>query len=177
MLAIPAHANPLRYQVVTQTNVATTSPAFMTPGTATSTLVYDAFAQGQTTAPDRVVLLTQLTGSSTNTVLNVGVEYSQGVAGIDCTVTPTSCDWYVDNQVLFQNGTSSQPFSMNLANSYTWKFASSTQGGAGVSGASADRQMKTLTIPQVARYTRIIYSITGTNGAVWGQVVANKQSN
>lgn len=178
-LSIPAHANPLRLAPTSQTASATTSPVYMTPGTATSTIYMDSFAQGGSQIWDAVVLLEQFTASSTNSVLNTTIEYSDGVAGVDCTATPTACDWYVNNTIAMTNASTSQPYvlSSNSLNTYTWKYASTTQGGAaGVE--TANRGFKAITVPTPARYVRAIFTLAGTtNGAVWGKLVPFKQSN
>ena len=172
--AIPVSANPMRYVPSASTATATSTVTFMTPGAATTTLAIDSYANGQTAAFDKAILMTQFTGSSTNSVLNIGIEYSMGVAGVDCTSTPTACDWYKDNQFNFVNATTSAPYSIAVPNSYSWKFASSTQGGA---TTPTDRALNTVTIPVVARYVRVIYTMATANGAIWGTLVPIRQSN
>src|SRR5437870_5803479 len=81
-----AFANPSYFANGTSTAAATTTKAFMTPGTATTTTpVFDSYAQtaagGLTTKSDYAGLLVRLSASSTATVLSVNVEYSQD--GID----------------------------------------------------------------------------------------------
>src|SRR5215207_7495848 len=81
-----ALANPSSFATGTSTAAATTTLKYMTPGTGTSTTpVYDAYAQtfsgGMTSMADRAGLLVQFTSSSSVTVLNANVEYSQD--GID----------------------------------------------------------------------------------------------
>ncbi len=181
LFAIPTHANPIRLAPTSQTASATTSPTFMTPGTATTTVYLDSFA-GNTSSQqyDAVSLLTQFYGSSTAAVLNMTVEYSDGVAGVDCTATPGVCDWYQDATIEMTNASTSQPYPItaNALNTYSWTFASTTQGGAAGVGTS-NRALKAINIPVTSRYVRVFYTlgIGGTNGAVWGKLVPFKQSN
>ncbi len=178
--SIPAHANPLRLAPVGVTAVATTSPVFMTAGTATSTIYLDAFAAAGAQQYDKVTVLEQLTASSTSTTLNTSIEYSDGVTGVDCTTSPAACDWYVDNTISMTNASTSQPYvlSNNNLNTYTWAYASTTQGRAG-GVETANRGFKALTVPVTTRYVRVIFTLPSgsTNGAVWGKLVPFKQSN
>src|SRR4051812_48178680 len=84
-----AFANPSSFaNGVTTGSAASTSPAYMTPGTGTSTTpVFDAYAQtvagGQTSKADYAGLLMQFSASSTVSKLIGNVEYSQD-----------NVDWY-----------------------------------------------------------------------------------
>lgn len=167
------HANPLAFATTVQTATATTSPTYLVPGLATSTLVYDSYAVRPTTA-DKASLAVQAIGSSTSAVYNVSFEYSNGAPGLDCVGAPTSCDWYKDNLMTPVTSTTSQAYSINQPISYSWTFASSTQGGA---AAVDNRSLKMLSIPTPTRYVRAIFSIIGANGSVWGQIVPAKQNN
>lgn len=164
-------------------SLATTTPAFMTPGTATSTTnVYDAYSDGTGNKADVAVLLTQFSASSTNSTLNMNIEYSQG-NGNDCVNNPNSCDWYENNIGNFQglsiastsNTINNTVSVVNLQN-FSWKFASSSVGGAGVA-TNNNRVGKAIMIPTPTRYARVVYScaIGGTNCTVYGQIVPNKQ--
>jgi len=162
-----AYANPSFFAIGTSTSAATTSPAYMTPGTGTSTTpVYDAYAQTFAGTPyktETAGLLVQFSASSTNTVLGLGVEYSQD--GID---------WYrnflIDGT---QSGTTTSPFVLTAPFSMTWKFASSTLGTA--STANPTTTTAAIAIPTPFRYTRVVFSMTGGNGAVWAQLVPIKE--
>jgi len=165
-----ARANPSYFAVGTSTSSASSSPAYMTPGAATSTTpVFDAYAQtfngGQTFKADSAGLLVQFTGSSTASVLNQSVEYSQD--GID---------WY-RNFVIDPNqvGTTTWPaFTVGTPFSSSWKFASSSVGGA-APAANNKRSTAAVLVPTPFRYTRVVFSITGGNGAVWAQFVPIKE--
>jgi hypothetical protein len=168
--ATPAHANPSMFTAGTTTkSAATTSPAFMTPGTGTSTLIYDAHAQtfsgGQTFKTDAVGLLIQFTASGTLSTLNLNLEYSQD--GID---------WY-RNFVAdpSQFGTTTIAARIAAPFSTTWTYATSSPLG-GASAADQHRATAAMIIPSPFRYTRLVSSITGANGAVWAQFVPFKES-
>lgn len=133
---------------VVSTAAATTTVAYITPGTATTTLTYDSLF----TASDQAVLFTQFAASSTSSVLNITAQYSQD--GID---------WYGDNLLVSTNSTSTPAKSIQIGNTYTWL-------AAGTATTS-----KAVFIPTPTRYTRVQYSMTGANGAVWGSMVAKKQ--
>jgi hypothetical protein len=164
----------LYFAPTAQTATATTTLAYMTPGTATTSIVYDSNILARPNiAIDKAILLTQLNASSTLTVLNTNLEYSMGVSGVDCTATPTACDWYQDNTYEYGLSTSTQPLYIATANSYRWAFASSSQG---MLAPTRDRGLKAVTIPLWARYVRATYTLTGANGAVWGQIVPARQS-
>jgi len=161
----PVHANPSTFAISTSTSAATTSPRYMTAGNSTTTSpVYDAYAQtlsgGQTFKADYAGLLEQFTGSSTATVLNRSVEYSQD--GID---------WY-RNFVLdpMQFGSTTPTYRLATPFSTSWTFASSSVGGAPVASTN-NRSTAASVIPTPFRYVRIVYSLTGGNGAVWAQFI------
>jgi hypothetical protein len=164
-----AHANPSSFaNGVTTGNAASTSPAYMTPGAGTSTTpVFDAYAQtmsgGATSKVDQAALLVQFTASSTTSVLNIAVEYSQD-----------AIDWY-RNYIIdpTQVGTTTA-LGIGTPFSTTWKFASSSVGGA-VVPANSNRSTATILVPTPLRYTRIVASMTGANGAVWMQLVPIKE--
>ncbi len=168
------HANPSSYANTAQTSSATTSPAYLVPGVATSTLVFDSYANARNTAADRAAMGVQFIGSSTASTYNIAFEYSNGAPGLDCVTTPTSCDWYKDDLLAAVTATTTQPYSINLPISFAFAMASSSQGGA---GASDNRALRMVTVPTPARYIRAIFTITGANGSVWAQIVPVKQNN
>src|SRR4051794_9771622 len=167
-VAMTAHANPSYYTgVVTTNNAATSSPAFMTPGTGTTTTpVYDAYATttagGLQTKADSAGMLVQFCGSSTSAVLNNAVEYSQD-----------GVDWYRNFVIdTTQAGTTTVPYAVVSPFSQRWTFASSTVGGA---GGAARCSTASFVIPTPFRYTRIVSSLTGANASIWVQLVPIKQ--
>ncbi len=169
------HANPTSFLATVQTGTATTSAVYIVPGTATSTLgVFDSYSQGIPRATDVAYLNTQFAGSSTASILAINVEYSQGAPGLDCVASPLSCDWYKDN--LNSLATSSAINPLNTTTSYSWTFASSTVGGIALTNANSATSTKVISIQTPLRYLRVIYSVTGGNAAVWGQIVPRRQA-
>jgi len=175
ILATPkAEANPIGFSCAAYgpQGVATTSVKFMTPGTATSTLVYDTYCIGGTNqsnpgnsyATDYLTLLTQLSASSTATILNTSVEYSQD-----------GVDWYQDNYIASTTtaGNFVPLWSITVPNSFTWTFASSTLNGVANTG---NRVGKVVQIYAPTRYVRVVYTLTGNNGAVWGSLLPIKEN-
>lgn len=165
-VAQPVHAQPLQFVPTVQTAPATTTLSYMTPGTATTTLTYDSFLNGQIKGINQGVLLTQFTASSTGTIFNINIEDSQD--GID---------WYKDNTNAIA-ATTSLPYALNTVNSYTFPFASTSADGAPVA-ANNKTSFKAVTIDFPTRFVRIFYTLVlgGNNGAVWGQFISERQSN
>lgn len=159
-----AHANPIRQAQTVQTATATSSFAFITPGTGTSTVTYDTFVNGSTQMPDKLALLIQFTASSTSSTLLTNIEYSND-----------GVDWYqkgIDDLL----ATTSAPVSLGNVPQYSWLFASSTPGLGAVSGTN-NRDGRSIILNVPTRYVRAIFSmkIGGTNGSVWAQIVPQKQ--
>lgn len=163
-----AHANPLGFSCAAQTASATTTPVYMTAGTATSTLLFDTYCvngtnqpnTGNTNIANKLTLLTQFSASSTASVLGISVEYSQD-----------GVDWYQDNY-LSPLATTSPAVLLATPNSYSWLFASSTLDGVANTG---NRVGKALQIQTPTRYVRVVYTLTGTNAAVWGELLPQKE--
>lgn len=160
-----AQANPSYFVNSAPLTAATSSPIFMVVGTAaTSTLTFNS-AVGTTQALNSATLLTQFTGSSTAAVLTVSFEVSQD--GID---------WYSDD--ILGGAISTTTLAVNIsgtsATTYTWKYASSTIGGA---TSTQNMNPKALVAPTPLRLVRAVYTITGANGAVWGQFVGKRENN
>lgn len=168
--ATVAYANPRFFgNPVTTGNTASSTPAYLVPGTSTSTTpVYDAYAQTQNGAKfkaDKATLALQFTGSSTLSTLNASIEYSND--GID---------WY-RNFVIDPNamGTTTTPYSLATPESINWKFASSTVGGVALTASNGATSTAYMLIPTPARYTRVVISLTGDRGSVWAQIVPIKE--
>lgn len=171
---ITVKANQYYFATTVQTATATTTLSYMTPGTATTTTpVLDTYTiQDGPNAADKIALLTQLTASTTSTVLGIDIEYSQGGAGLNCVSTPSSCDWYKNNYTS-DVSTTSPVISLGLPQTFSWAFASSTLQGVPV---TTQRATKIINIQTPTRYVRAVYYLTGANGAVWGQLVPKVQS-
>lgn len=163
--------------VKSDTAYASTTVTYLSPGNATSTVYFDT-GRGTTEAMDTAVLFTQFTASSTNSILNISLEYADVTAGVNCQDTPTACDWY-GNTLLYERGlgTTTIPASLNTSYFYQWKYASTTQGGGGVVAAN-NRDLRVINIPTPTRYVRAIYTLNigGTNGAVSGYFVGQREN-
>lgn len=174
--AYQAKANPL--DLITSNTTATTSLAYMTPGTATTTYYFDSYANGSAdqNATDKAMMLLQLVASSTSSSLKWQYEFSQGVTGVDCSATPSACDWYSDTIQSQVTATSTQTFNVTAPIAYQWNFASTSQNGASVA-ATNNRGLKVIQVPTPARYTRVIFSVPvgATNAAVWATFLEQKQ--
>lgn len=177
------HANPLGFACAAYGpfGIASTSVKYLTPGTGTTTLVYDTYCQngsnqtdvGNTSIANSLSLLTQLSASSTNTTLNISVEYSQD-----------NLDWYQDNLIASSTGIGlGLQYPLTNPNTYTWAFASSTLNGVGQNNngptANSTRIGKVIKIFAPARYVRVVYSLGfaagATNAAVWGEILPIKE--
>lgn len=160
-------ANSSYFPPPVSTATATTSPRYMTPGTATSTLTLDSYYQdtlGNYTKTDSAVLLTQFAGSSTASILGIDVEYSQD--GID---------WYKDNLNALVLASSTAIYPIQPNSRISWTFASSTVGGGVVAASTGATSTKAILITTPTRWIRVVHTITGANGAVWSQLVPRKE--
>lgn len=146
-----ANANPLQFKPTVQTATATSSVAYMTAGTATSTLTIDSNAPGQPFVTDQMALLIQNVASSTSSILNIAIQYSQD--GID---------WYSDNGTVVATST---PFQIQVADTYTWT-------AAGTATTS-----KALFVRTPTRFVRAVFSVPAgaAAGGVWAQWVPSRQ--
>lgn len=161
------HANPTLFTSSAQTATATTTLAYMTPGTATTTVLYDTRAENGTNQtkdgngliPDSVTLKEYMKASSTATVLVTNFEFSDD-----------KIDWYQNNLETYAAGA----ISIATPNSYTWTFATSTIGGV-LNGNGTDVGAKVISVKVPTRYVRAVLTMTGANGAVWAQMLPKKQ--
>lgn len=155
-----AHANQSTFCVGNSTSGATTSPVYMKPGTATTTLTNSACAD-RATPLDQSSLIVQFTGSSTASSLGIAFEFSQD-----------GVDWYSDT--VNRGATTTQSVNYNQPTSQLLSFASTTVGGA--AGTSA-RTMRAISVPLVAQYVRAVFTVPigSTNGGVWAQFISTRQ--
>lgn len=177
-----ADAQPSQFPSGSVTSVlGTTSPQYMTPGTATTTIVYDSFQicgtnqnnGGNTWATDSATLLLDVNASSTGTRFNVNLEYSQ-----DCV------NWYSDASTNVNGfATTTTAVSLQLVPQYQYGFiASSTVGGIasssnlGVAGLN-NRDTRAVTIQTPVRAVRAVITVPlgASNGSVWAQIVPKKE--
>lgn len=176
LLAQKAGANPSFFIVGQATASATTTLTFMTPGTATTTVVQTATNNGNTMGLNAATLLVQFTGSSTASSLAVSFEYANNDAGVDCSVTPTVCDWYKDGLLGASAivSTTTQIVSLAAATAYTLPFASTTVGG--VLG-TASRTTRIINVQTPAQYVRAVFTlpIGSLNGAIYAKFLPTKE--
>ncbi len=153
------------------TSAATTTPAFMTPGTGTSTLTYNtltntnvATATPSSTNQSKAIKLSlagQFSGSSTVATLNIKFEYSTD--GID---------WYQSFLPQGNFSTTTQAVTYGISNSVAIPFASTTYNG---SAGKFNIENFIVDVPIVTKDVRAVVTITGANGAFWGQFVPVKE--
>lgn len=155
-----ALANPSNFVPPVTTSSATTSPAYMGIGLATSTLTYDTYRNGNNFITNQMTLLNQFAGSSTASILSIKIEYSQD--GID---------WFQNNLLPISTTTTN----ISVANSYLWAYASTTVGTQGLNAANSALATKALLIQTPTRFVRAVYSLTGGAGSIWGEWVPSKE--
>lgn len=171
-----AYANPSEYATSSSTATATSTLVFMTPGTATTTLYYDAYGDSSGYKADSAALALQFTGSSTASSLRVTFEYTYGNSLANCMTTPAACDWYGDtlygvNSVV---STSTTAMTIGAVNSYLVPFASSTLNGVAGNGRITSRLVN---IPVPTRYVRAVITmpVGSLNGGVWASIRPDKE--
>lgn len=181
-----AHANSSYFSTYAKTAVATSTLVYQTPGTATTTLVYDSYqcqrvgsSYCNTTgsnevgtqnfmSADSATLLLQFTASSSISKININFEYSDD--GID---------WYQASPPSLVPGyaTSTTSITLNSIPQYSWTFASSTVGGQGlIAGYNSDARAIPVNTP--VRYIRAVLTcaLGGANCAMWAEFVPKKQN-
>lgn len=169
-------ANPFYTGTKAQSANATSTQFQLIPGRATSTTVYDAYEQYGTNQPNSatIVIPDALTvfldglASSTAANINVACEFSENYNG-----STGNGDWYQD---FFTAATTTNPGVKNLQipNSFTATYASSTVGGAPVT-ASTNRFQKAFQCPVSTRFTRVVVSSSVASTSVWVQIIPKKQ--
>lgn len=167
------HANPTFYPAGKALNdTATTSFYTMSAGTATATISYDAFANGNNTQSTNALLVIQFTASTSAPTLKARVEYSED-----------NIDWYPSNLAITVATTSliANPFSEYQFNFGTSTFAGDF-GGTGVAsttfGTSPNARIhQSLVIPTPLRYTRVkLYiPVSGGSGSLWAKILPWKE--
>ncbi len=176
--------NPGYFAPLAQTSPATTTPVFISIGTATTTIVYDSYSkngsgqggQGQYNpdTTDSATLALQFAATSTSSVLGWRFEYADS-GSVDCFMNPAGCDWYSDNLVA-SPATSTPNINTTNPNSYTWQFASSTSMcDSTASIATNNRGCKLINVSTPTRYVRVVLYTSGANGTVWGKFIPKKQ--
>lgn len=178
------YANPSQFYVAKSAAATTTLSSYMTPGNATTTAAFD--TQGDGGLPtDSAYLATQFVASSTLTYFRWRYEYADNTtlngAVVDCTSTPTQCDWYAGAQVNTYTTTATAtttPYGVTATPLETFfNFASTSQGAAQVLSTN-NRSLFVYSVETPMRYVRVVFYLpTGSaNGAVWTEWVGKKQS-
>lgn len=139
---------------------ATTTPIFMSAGTATTTVVLDSTF----TKYDEASLLIQLTSSTTPTELRWQYQFSQDKK-----------DWYdesIDNNI---NATTTNVSMTPVV--HRWGFASSTDLRGGTAQIANTVARKLVTVPTPTQYTRVIFylPIGVGNASLYTEAVPQKQ--
>jgi hypothetical protein len=174
-----AHANPFYTGSKAQSATATSTQTYLRIGAATSTTVYDSYEQYGTnqtnqaniTIPDVVSWVLDGVASTTSSVVNAACEYSDNYNG-----STGNGDWYQNESGLLSYSTTTIPVNISLPYTYTFTYASSTVGGAGLSGSN-NRFQKIVTCPINTRYVRLVVTNTGSPVSVWVQAIPKKQRN
>lgn len=162
-----ASANPFYTGSAAKSALATTTVSYLTPGTATSTTVYDSYEQNGTnetnksdfTIPTSVAVTVQGNASSTSSTL-----------GITCEFSDDRIDWY-SNEIF--PATTSNPVNIAIANAFTLPYASTTVGGV----SNNPRYQKLVTCPVPLRYVRAVLTDSGAGLSVWSAIYPTKQRN
>lgn len=157
-------ANPIFAPITVQTATATTTVNYLTPGTATTTLTMDTYSSGNPRLAFGASLLLQFAGSSTASILNTNIQYSQD-----------SVDWYQDGGSYTQNfASTSKPFDIGQVHVITYGY---TAQDASLRAAINATSTRALHISTPTRYVRAIFTlpIGSGNGAIWAQMVPVKE--
>lgn len=167
LLSSNAHAGP-SYFLYKQTAAATSTLAFMSAGTATSTLTFDMGA-GVKKGVDSVILLEQFNGSSTAAILNTDIQYSDD--GIN---------WFAESQgwnVDFSGTAATTSPALGNLMQYTFTFASSSINRQATDNAFASAN-RILNLVAPTRYIRAVFTMPSgsTNGAVWAEFISKIQA-
>lgn len=181
-----AKANPDTFCFSSSTT-STSTPNFMTPGTATTTIYASKGCADEMYGTKMYSLLNSFIASSSVTTYSIVQEFSQGSAGVNCIDTPNACDWYSATFNTVMNMSTSTIGATGLVDiapvpAYIYDFASSTIGGLaggqlGPTGGN-NRSTKVLQFPALSRYSRWVVSlniVANGNGAYHGAVIGKKE--
>lgn len=146
-----------------KTATATTTVAYMTPGTATTTLTSDLYFSSSNTKASGALVAFQYTASSSAAALKARVEYSDD--GID---------WYPESVEL--NTVATTTLMTTTFREYSWSnFATTTDyGGSG----TASRIHQSFSVETPTRYVRVKFYVPAGagNGALWASLTPNKEN-
>jgi hypothetical protein len=160
-------ANQSIFQPKIATSSATTSPNYMTTGTATTTLSMDAHSFGESSKIDNASLLVQFHASSSlASTLNFRFQFSDD-----------NINWYDENEVLNSNATTTQI--THGFHEYTWLQAASTteKSTIGNGTATSSQSSRLISIPTPTRYVRTLFYVPAgsQNAAVYAEIISVKQ--
>lgn len=165
-----AAANPLGFSQGAKSATATTSVSYMTPGTGTTTVLYDSYEvngtnqtnNGNTWVPNSITVLTQIIGSTTASLVNAQVEYSMDKQ-----------DWFK----LAPIGATSTEIVYINDEAVSFQLGALGDRDAGLGGvASSTRRAFTLDVP--TRYVRLVFTVPigNVNSSVWAQIIPKKEA-
>lgn len=162
-----AHANP-SFFIRTQSASATTTVVAITPGIATTTLTYDTGNNAAGSA-DSAALLVQFNGSSTLSLLNANIEYSQD--NIDWYIAPVGQDFQAYATTTVAGGaiqTIQYPYASTTA-----AFSVGTPNGTATTSSMRIVNLKTPT-----RYIRAVFTMPAgsLNGMFWAEFIGKRQN-
>lgn len=146
---------------------ATSSPNFISTGVSTSTLNCDMYDAGQQTLSDMASIKVQLAASSTSSVLNMDVQFSQD-----------GLDWYAVSQLgMSEVNTSTSTPDISPVQQFKFTFASSTINRAVVSNANSATSSRIFLTETPTRYMRIIFTapVGSAASAYWAEIRGQKQ--
>lgn len=149
--------------VPSKTATATTTVAYLTPGTATTTLSSDLYSASSNTKANGALVAFQYTASSSAAALKARVEYSND-----------GVDWYAESIPLAETATTT--LMTTTFREYSWNnFATTTDyGGSG----TASRIHQSFSIATPTRYVRVKFYVPAGagNGALWASLTPNKDN-
>lgn len=164
-----------------ETNLtATSSVAYiLTPGTGTTTYYFDSYgsADGKTTGSQDAALEVLAQGSTSPSTLAWKFEYSQGFPGVNCTTSPTKCNWFSDNLQDF-SASSSPTIAVRSERVYSWDIAGVAPGLL-ASSTVVFTANKIFLVKTPTRYTRVLfYAPIGSQPVgFWASFVNRKPAN
>jgi hypothetical protein len=146
------------------TAAATSSPAYQTPGNATSTVTCKLGVDGA----DKASVIVEVNASSTASIWNIYAEESMD-----------GQDWF---PIASNQSASTSPIVDVTTRSYaSFTFASSTIGGAlggtnsvGINGTN-NRNHYVFDVPIRMKQVRVYSALSGANGAIWVQIIPKAQ--
>lgn len=152
-------ANPSFFIAPTKTATATTTRAYITNGTATTTLSIDAYANGNGFKTDEARVDFQITATGTAPVLLARVEHSDD-----------NVDWYSETI----ETTANTAVTTYAPKSYSYTFASSS--AFTITTGTTTRMNMSFYVDTPQRYTRVIFYSTSANPFdLWAQIQPMKE--